>query len=386
MSIKYRNGLGKGDDGYYHYCFKMKRQVYKDTTGATSIEVAREILKKIKDDLGLELAGAPRMKVITLDKLLDEWESQNTGVLTKAHMVPTLCKLRLHCGPIMKTPINIINKAKVEGIRKAYLEVPGHSAGGANSLVKSLKGVLGWAIGQYLKVMPFRLKRIKVQRKPRRVIPLKDTEAFLAALEAPYPFTGVKHCPKARPKNPHAIMACRLMLGLGLREIEALGARWEWFDWTTKTYYAGKTKNGEARIIPIPDYLVELLEAWPARVTEGLVLPGKPHPKDPEKKPLPHTGQFTKKVLARAGKDLGIPGLTPHRLRATFATNHARAGTDLDDIRIMLGHSDIATTMVYIESFTDRLAERQNRVAELQGLNKPKPVTPRLPDGEEAAC
>ncbi len=33
---------------------------------------------------------------------------------------------------------------------------------------------------------------------------------------------------------------------------------------------------------------------------------------------------------------LNLPGLTPHRLRATFATNHARAGTPVATLQVWL--------------------------------------------------
>jgi integrase len=44
-------------------------------------------------------------------------------------------------------------------------------------------------------------------------------------------------------RNPHVRVIMRVMIGLGLREGEALGMRWEWFDPQSFTYIVGKTDS-----------------------------------------------------------------------------------------------------------------------------------------------
>lgn len=48
-------------------------------------------------------------------------------------------------------------------------------------------------------------------------------------------------------------------------------------------------------------------------------------------------------------------GITPHRLRHTFATRLIRSGADLGDVQLLLGHSSPATTTVYASFGQDRL-------------------------------
>ena len=45
-------------------------------------------------------------------------------------------------------------------------------------------------------------------------------------------------------------------------------------------------------------------------------------------------------------RSLGMQG-TLHDLRHTFASHLAMAGTPIPDIKELLGHSDISTTMIY---------------------------------------
>ena len=82
----------------------------------------------------------------------------------------------------------------------------------------------------------------------------------------------------------------------------------------------------------------------------------------------PHRAQFCKKPLQRVCAKLGLGNVTQHRLRATFASLHAEAGSPVPEIQGMLGHKNIQTTMIYIETSLDAKRKSQDALSLKLGL------------------
>lgn len=55
-----------------------------------------------------------------------------------------------------------------------------------------------------------------------------------------------------------------------------------------------------------------------------------------------------RKILKSIEDRAGVADVHPHRFRRTFATNLARRGMQLQDIKELMGHSNVNTTMTYI--------------------------------------
>jgi integrase len=160
--------------------------------------------------------------------------------------------------------------------------------------------------------------------------------------------------------TPSIATAVRLMFGLGLRESEATGARWEWLDWGRQTYTPGKTKGRESEPIPVPEWLINHLQQ--TRADSGLIAPradGAAHPSG-----------FAREAMRAANKVCGTKGLTPHRLRGTFATLLSEAGVPIQMIQAVMRHKSPLTTMGYLEKNLVSATMGQARIAQQIGFSR----------------
>ena len=58
----------------------------------------------------------------------------------------------------------------------------------------------------------------------------------------------------------------------------------------------------------------------------------------------------------------GVEG-TPHTLRHSFATHHLWAGSNLVEIKELMGHASIQSTMVYTHVAPEQFRAAQARIA-----------------------
>lgn len=138
----------------------------------------------------------------------------------------------------------------------------------------------------------------------------------------------------------------RLMLYFGLPESWCRSIRWDDLDLDAGTY-AWPTEGDQTFVVPVPGELLEWLRALPGAKDSDRVISssmGRHKKADDELR----YGMATR-AIAKAWKSLKLPYLTPHRLRASFATIHAsELGTHIAVIQQLMRHKHITTTQKYI--------------------------------------
>ncbi len=380
-----RNGLVKYPGGRtYFYFVRFRGEIHRGDTGCETHAAAMEWLKRERERWALDEQGVIRTEVVTLAKAHQAWVRAHSGLRGKKWVNQVETSIPKHQGLLLGLPIQDITTDRVKGMLQEYLggkgrayrpgqrgewELP-HSPGGANTQLKILTVVVRWAVQEmgWAPAVPFDVRKLKlkVQDEPEPVVWPELVPAFLAATDQVIPPDKPKwHKGRVQPyaPDPDISLGIRLQLALGLREGEALGIRWEWLDFRTAVYQPGKTKNRKTRVVPVPTWLLDLLHArWveSGRPSFGLIMPGEDG--------NGRVKGYTLKHAERAGLAVGLHGLHPHRLRATFATTHYEAGTPISQIQQMMGHKDPSTTMGYIIQRPKDQAEAQDRVAVLMGM------------------
>lgn len=151
-----------------------------------------------------------------------------------------------------------------------------------------------------------------------------------------------------------------LMLDGGLRVTEAITLKYSSFDFRNRTLTVRSLKKrGEEkkRVIPISDRLYRALADHIATVQTN---PGADDHLFPGIDGGAHMSRKTVWGFLKRIKDKNpeMTALHPHALRHTFATHHLAAGTELHNIKLMLGHESYNTTLIYAHTPIEIL--RQN--------------------------
>jgi integrase/recombinase XerC len=143
-----------------------------------------------------------------------------------------------------------------------------------------------------------------------------------------------------------------LMLTTGIRRAEVAGIRLDDLDLERRQLLV-RGKGSKERVVPLAEQAVEAIRAYLAhRVsTESRHLfvsaraghRGRPiHPR------------VVNAVFGRIVRKARLEGegITPHKLRHTFATFLIRTGADVRTVQELLGHSSLQTTATYLHSDT----------------------------------
>ncbi|MCW5553648.1 MAG: tyrosine recombinase XerC [Verrucomicrobiae bacterium] len=196
----------------------------------------------------------------------------------------------------------------------------------------------------------------KMARRLPKYLTKEQMEALLVA-----PLKSLSHPSKKSPGRPVSVIACyrdvailETIYSCGLRISELCGLLADDIDWNEQLLRV-RGKGRKERLLPIGTPALRAIQHY------WSLLPARPVQSDrvfqaQRRRPTPlNACMFTrqlKKYLAAAGLD---PGLTPHKLRHSYATHLLDAGADLRSVQELLGHAHLVTTQVYTHVTTERL-------------------------------
>jgi integrase/recombinase XerC len=140
-----------------------------------------------------------------------------------------------------------------------------------------------------------------------------------------------------------------LLYGTGIRLAELISLQNNAVNLAAKTIRVIGKRNKE-RVIPIPQLLIELIQAYRSFCTfenPHLLLTDKGEPLYP---------MFVQRLVKKnLGEFSQLEKLSPHVLRHTYATHLLNRGADLNAIKELLGHANLAATQVYTHNSMEKM-------------------------------
>ncbi len=153
-----------------------------------------------------------------------------------------------------------------------------------------------------------------------------------------------------------------LLLSTGIRRSEAVGITLDDLNLEERQLLI-RGKGDKERVVPLTDQAVEAIQAY------------LPHRTKTQDRHLfvsayeghPIHGRIINRMLQIVIQKAGLAGqgITPHKLRHTFATHLIRNGVDIRTVQELMGHSELETTAKYLHSDT---RTKQLAVGRLNGL------------------
>jgi integrase/recombinase XerC len=140
----------------------------------------------------------------------------------------------------------------------------------------------------------------------------------------------------------------------GLRISELCGLRAEDIDWNEQVVRV-RGKGKKERLVPVGEPALRAIQSyWNALKQPPAGLSPVFFAETKKRAPLNplQLSRRLKQYLVIAGLD---PGLTPHKLRHSYATHLLDAGADLRSVQELLGHAHLITTQIYTHVTTERL-------------------------------
>ncbi len=226
------------------------------------------------------------------------------------------------------------------------------SATTVNTYTKAIKGFFKWLQQEGI-IDTDTFAGVRTPKLPKRLLKLITKKAMVTVFDSV-------------AENPRETALLLLLLDSGITLSEVAELDGVSVDTTNGTLRVFREKTQKERYAYFSTPTAAAIEAYRIVLPQPVIAPRLFLTQDG----YPLTLKRVQKILERVGKKAGISQrLSPHKLRHSFATWSLKHGSNLEYIRIMLGHSDIRTTpKTYLHVANTDVAEASKRTSPVVNL------------------
>jgi site-specific recombinase XerD len=173
--------------------------------------------------------------------------------------------------------------------------------------------------------------------------PCSTVNAIKYTKKVRHPFSSVEiDALRSTCKNSKERAILELLLSSGMRVSELTGLNVNDIDLDNMVIHIRHGKGDKERIT----YMSDVAKVYLLRYLSERNVQGEKVFYNKKFQPLNNGG--VRHILKTLGERAGVEHVHPHRFRRTFATGMASRGMDIQDIKTLLGHVKLDTTLEYI--------------------------------------
>lgn len=212
-----------------------------------------------------------------------------------------------------------------------------------------------------------KLPRMYPEKTRLRYLSVEEEAALFAAIDPAAKYPGkCARTDKARQDNTDLLIG---LLQTGARYREIARMNWGSVDLDGRKVRIHRQKGGIDCTLVTSDQLHAMLQRRKSQATDQWVFPTKRR----------HNNNYAwlRAALERAGISEDAGKITLHTARHTFAARMVSLGLGISEVRALLGHRNIQSTMVYSHVETGAVAEKAARL--LDGMRGAVPAGSQSP-------
>jgi len=164
-----------------------------------------------------------------------------------------------------------------------------------------------------------------------------------------YEIKELLHVAKTYCRRDYVLLS--FMWHTGMRVGEIIKVTPKDIEFHRMAFVVRHAKGGKQRRIPLDEQITKMLSEY---ITENGIKKNE--------RIFPIARQTVGKVVKRYGAMIGVD-VHPHTLRHSFAIYLVRSGVDLRRVQMLMGHSDLGTTAIYLQFDDKDLREALDKVS-----------------------
>lgn len=327
----------RGNSKFWYAQFQIDHQTIVRSTKTTDRRVALQVAAKIRADVHAELLLGKKQS-ITLETALYRFANSKLGSPNHRNLesqIRVILKILNGSLPLMK-----VNSATLERFRQKRL-----SQGCASQTIKHgmncLIGAIQLARKDGYQSPTISAPLIKTPNSRMRYLSIEEERRLLHELSPSRVANGLSADPSCRGDRQKWMQdnydLVVILIDTGARYSEVANIAWQDIDLTRGEIRLWRSKVHNESLIYMTDRVETILHRRLRQSNAPTVFVNKAGEKR----------GYSASAIRKAFRRAGLHDCTIHTLRHTHATRLVQNGLSIQEVKAVLGHSDIRTTMRY---------------------------------------